>query len=318
MKRLRLYRIEIILVLVLAMAVAFFGYLGYGLLPADATVETFSGERALARAQDQVAFGARVAGVPANIAAGDALVDELVQLGWNVLIAPFGLPNGTTARNIIAVRTNKVANAPVGILGAHYDSRLLADADPDSANQTLSTPGAVDNAAGVAVLIELARTLDVTATGHTICLVLFDADDNANITGWEPLLGTTHFLQDLNTRVPQCGAPRFAVIVDTIGYAGQSLTPDSDSHPGLSNAIWQTAAQLDYPNQWVGQAIAPTPGAHTLFTQAGIPATILSSPNYPHDHTMQDTVDKLNVDSLSAVGNTLENWLEAGAAFGSQ
>jgi len=318
MKQLRLYRIEIILVLVLAMAVAFFGYLGYGLLPVDATVETFSGERALARAQDQVAFGARVAGVPANIAAGDALVDELVQIGWNVLIAPFSLPNGTTARNIIAVRTNTIANAPVGILGAHYDSRLLADADADPANHTLATPGAVDNAAGVAVLIELARTLDVTATGHTICIVLFDADDNANITGWEPLVGTTHFLQDLNTRVPQCGAPRFAVIVDTIGYAGQILAPDSNSHPGLTNAIWQTAAQLNYREQWVGQAPVVTPGTHTLFIQAGIPSTILFSPNYPHDHTMQDTVDKINVESLIAIGAPLENWLEAGAAFASQ
>ncbi len=318
MRQIRLYRIEIGLVFVLAMAVAFFGYLGYGLLPADATMETFSGERALARAQAQVALGARVAGTPANIADGDALVDELVQLGWNVLIAPFSLPNGATARNIIAVRTNQVANAPVGILGAHYDSRMLADADADPANHTLPTPGAVDNAAGVAVLIELARTLDVTATGHTICLVLFDADDNANITGWEPLLGTTHFLQDLNTRVPQCGAPRFAVVVDTIGYAGQTLAPDSNSHPGLSNAIWQIAAKLDSSNQWVGPAIAATPGAHTLFSQVGIPATILSSPNYPHNHTMQDTVDKLNVDSLTAIGNPLENWLEAGAAFASQ
>ncbi len=315
MSRLRHYSIEITLVMVLALSVAFFGYLGYGLLPANATAESFSGEQALTQARRQVAFGTRATGTPTNTQAGDALVNELAKLGWDVLIDPFGLPNGTTARNLIAIRSHDTPNSPVGLLGAHYDSRLVADADPNPANQTLPTPGAVNNAAGVAILLELARTLDGNASGHTVCLVFFDADDNANVPGWEPLLGSSHFLQGLSERVPRCASPRFAIIVNTVGYAGQTLYRDSNGHPGLTGALWETAAGLGADNPFRNELIDGAAGAHLLFAAVGIPAVRLSGQAYPLQHTLQDSADQLDAASLTAVGSTLESWLEAGATF---
>ncbi len=62
MVRLRLYSVELLLVLVLAGAVAYFAFLGYGLLTPAFVVEPFSGERALAYAAKQLEFGARATG----------------------------------------------------------------------------------------------------------------------------------------------------------------------------------------------------------------------------------------------------------------
>jgi glutaminyl-peptide cyclotransferase len=311
MNQLRGYSIEVVLVIVLALSVAFFGYLGYGLLPSN----SFSGERALANVQAQVAIGPRVAGTDRSVRASNALTRELTTLGWDVVIQPITLTNGTVARNIIAIRKDTNRNAPVAILGAHYDSRAAADADTDPANRTLLTPGANDNASGVGVLLELARTLDVNATKHAVCLVFFDADDNADLPGWAPLVGSTNFVQALNEPTFPCHAPQFVVIVEMVGNKNQRIYIDNSSHIGLSRAIWQVATNLGHNNQLISRQTGPITGAQTPFLQAGIPATILFGADYPYQHTMQDTLDKVNADSLAAVGSTLETWLESGAVF---
>jgi len=311
MKYVRAYRVELLLVLVLALAVTFFGYLGYGLIPSN----TFSGERAFAQAQAQVAWGPRVTGTEGNVRAGNALTTELTLLGWDVVIQPITMTNTVVARNIIAIHSGAHVNAPVVIVGTHYDSRALADADPVVANHTVPPPGANDNASGVAILLELARSLDVNATGHTVCLVFFDADDNANLIGWQPLVGSTNFAQALKEPKFPCKRPQAAIVVEMVGSADQKIYIDKSSHLGLSSAIWQTAAKIGQGDRFIPQQIAPIKGAHTPFIQAGIPATILYSVNYPYQHTMGDTIDRLNADSLAAVGSTLENWLEGGAAF---
>jgi hypothetical protein len=100
-----------------------------------------------------------------------------------------------------------------------------------------------------------------------------------------------------------------------VGYANQKIYIDNSSHLGLSTAIWQVAAKLGYSDTLIDRTRDAIPGEHTLFRQANIPATILFGADYAHQHTMQDTMDKLNADSLAVIGNTLENWLESGATF---
>jgi len=312
MKYLSAYRIEILLVLVLALAVTFFGYLGYGLLPSN----DFSGERALAQAQAQVGLGPRVTGTESGLRASNVLTQELTSLGWDVVIQPITLTNNAVARNIIAIRKNTTnRNAPIAFLGAHYDSRAASDADPTPANRTLPSPGANDNASGVGILLELARTLDVNTTGHTVCLVFFDADDDENLPGWQPLVGSTNFVEALKEPKFPCRTPQFAVIVEMVGNDSQKFYIDRNSHVGLSVAIWQNAANLGQGDRFVKRQIDPISGAHVPFIRAGIPTTILYGSDYRYRHTTKDTIDKLSAGSLATVGTTLEIWLEGGAQF---
>src|SRR5688572_19742910 len=166
MARLRLYSIELILVFVLGAAVSYFGFLGYGLLTPAFVVEPFSGDRALSYVEKQLEFGDRSSGSPSNIRTGDWLIEELRLLGWDVVVQPFVAPNDIPARNIIAIRSVTPTPARTGMLVTHYDTRMFADRDADPDNHIQPTTGANAGASGAAVLLELARTLDVAATGH--------------------------------------------------------------------------------------------------------------------------------------------------------
>ena len=126
---------------VLVAAVAFFGYLGYGLLRPEIINEPFSGEKALANAEKLLAFGPRATGTESSLQTGDWLVEQLRLMGWDVVIQPFRCRT-LSGRNILAVRSHSKPGSPVAMLTTHYDTRLVADRDPDPANRKRPTPGA--------------------------------------------------------------------------------------------------------------------------------------------------------------------------------
>jgi glutaminyl-peptide cyclotransferase len=314
MSRLRAYGIELVLVAILLGAVGFFAYLGSGLMQSNAEAQEFSGERALASAERQLGFGTRITGTDSSMRMSEWLTKELVRLNWHVLIEPFSVSDDVSAHNIIAVREHQTANAPVAIIGAHYDTRLVADRDANTANHTRSTLGANSGASGPAVLLELARTLDTNASGHTICLVFLDAEDNGGLPGWEPNLGSRYFVENLNLNgVNECAAARVAVIVDLVGNRDQQIYIEQTGDAALSQALWQVAGNLEYGDHLRNQARHAQPGTHMIFLEAGIRASVLADYDYPYRYTVGDTLDKLEADSFEAVGRTLETWLESGA-----
>ena len=313
MTRLRAYTSEILIILALVAAVGYFGYLAWGLrTPAEEVVADvdFSGQVALEQVAAQLAFGHRITGSETNRAMGDWLIQELTALGWKVTEQPFVAAGDVAARNLIAVQ----GSGPAGVIGAHYDTRMVADEDPDPALQAQPVPGANDGASGVAVLMELARTLDVAASGHTLCLVFFDAEDNGRIPSWDWILGSTYYVAHQED-VPPCIDPRFAVIVDMIGDADQQVYVERNSTPGLSQALWTQAAALGYEETIIARPGYAMLDDHTPFLQAGIPAADMIDFDYPHWHTTADTLDKISAQSLERIGRTVESWLEGGAAF---
>jgi glutaminyl-peptide cyclotransferase len=315
MARLRLYSIELILVLMLASAVSYFGFLGYGLLTPAFVVEPFSGDRALSYAERQLEFGERSTGSPSNIRMGDWLIEELRLLGWDVVVQPFVTPNNVPARNIIAIRSISPTPARTGMLMTHYDTRMFADRDPDAANHIQPTPGANAGASGTAVLLELARTLDIAATGHTICLVFLDAETNSDVEGWEGMLGSTHLVQRLDADIPRCRAPRFGIYLDMVGGQNQRLFAETTSFPLLTRNVWNVAAELGYGSAFVNEPTWSATDAHSRLREIDVPAITMSDYSYPHRATMQDTFDQLSAETLAKVGSTLKEWLERGAPF---
>ena len=302
------FRTEITLLVALAASAGFFGYLGYGLLELPGPPVSFSADQAMIYVEEQMAYGPRITGTPAHREMGVWVVKELKENGWDVLIQPFRPLEEVEGRNIIAYK----GSGPVIILGAHYDTRMIADHDPDPGNREKPVPGANDGASGVAVLLEMARTLDVASTNHTICLAFFDAEDNGYIPGWDWILGSRYFVENLD-ELGQCQSPRYTVIVDMIGDADQQLLWEPNSDRGLTEAIWSIAAQLGY-GEWFRLA----PGTHltddhTPFIEAGFTAIDIIDFTYPYWHTIEDTIDKLGVESFQRVGATLEMWLESGA-----
>lgn len=312
MQRIRAYAIELILIGALLAAVAFFGYLGYGLLRPDVVNEPFSGERALASVSSQLEFGPRVTGTEASLRMGDWLVEQLRLLGWDVVIQPFTINEQVQGRNIVAVRSPSQPGAPVALLATHYDTRLAADADPDPVRQQTPTPGANAGASGPAILLELARTLDVDAGGHTVCLAFFDAEANAGLPGWDANIGSRLFVESLPGSVPRCAAPRFVVGVDQAGAIDQRFFQNEAGDPALTGALWSVADNLELGARFPDQSRPMSLSATSVFSATGAATTDIMSTDYPYRATLADTPDKLSADTLGAAGLVLETWLEGG------
>lgn len=112
-------------------------------------------------------IGPRPAGSAAEGHAREYIARELRASGWDVSVQgpiPVGDSHLRTT-NLIACAAPRPDRWLV-ILGAHYDSLGRA-----------RSPGANDNASGVAVLLEVARTVDVRSLPFELRLVFFGAEE---------------------------------------------------------------------------------------------------------------------------------------------
>ncbi len=266
------------------------------------TTEGFSGERAYQDVQQQMALGPRTPGSAAHDRLVEWLKTELQNAGWEVEVQETTY-QGKAVRNVIAKRGVDKTTQPWIILGAHYDSRLQANQDPDPAKRTEPVPGANDGASGVAVLTELARTLPKDLDKQ-VWLVFIDSEDQGDIDGWDWILGSRAFAESLTAK------PDAVVIVDMIGDADLNIYLERNSTPEVANAIWQQAAELGYQNAFIPEYKYNMVDDHTPFLEKGIRAVDIIDFDYPYWHTTQDTADKVSAESLHIVGDTLLHWLE--------
>jgi hypothetical protein len=260
----------------------------------------FDTQRAFADLAYQVDLGPRLPGSEAHAAAVDWMAASLRDSGWQVEIQET-TRMGQPVRNVIA---KWGTGEPWIILGAHYDTRLEADHDPDLALRTQPVMGANDGASGVAVLLELARALPADYSG-TVWLVMFDVEDNGNIEGWDWILGSRSFAESLSEH------PDAVVIVDMVGDADLQLYLEANSDEMLRGQIWDQAAALGYGDIFINEEKHSMLDDHTPFLELGIPAVDIIDFDYPYWHTTQDTLDKVSAESLQAVGDTLLAWLLA-------
>ena len=246
-----------------------------------------------------MAFGPKPVGSEAGRKTGDYIIAQLKEHGWQVEEQEF-LHLGVPGRNIIG----RAGQGPVALIGAHYDTRRLADKDPDPALQAQPVPGANDGASGVAVLLELARVLDKERLTNEVWLTLFDAEDNGGLDGWKFSVGA----EDLASRLTV--KPEMVIIADMIGDRDQQIYKEQNSTPELVEKIWDIAARLGYEQSFIPTVKWPITDDHMPFLQRGIPAADLIDFDYPYWHTTQDTTDKVAPESLERVGRVLQTLLE--------
>ncbi len=272
----------------------------------------FDGAKAFEDLAAQMAFGARPTGSAAWVKTGDYILSTLKDYGWKTQEQPFDLNvNGALirGRNLIG----SLGSGPVIIIGAHYDTRLWADDDPDPAKRHDPVMGADDGASGVAVMLELARVL---AKGYTfnreIRLVFLDAEDNGEIPGWNDWsLGTTYYVDHLDV------APEYVVILDMIGDADLNIYYEGESMrsaPEIVHGIWDTAAALGYSQSFIPSLKYTMIDDHVPFISAGFKAIDIIDYDYPYHHTTSDTLDKVSAQSLERVGRTMQTYLVKTAA----
>lgn len=258
----------------------------------------FNAQRAYQDVLVQTGFGPRLPNTEAHEKTVDYIQEQLTAAGWQVELQ--------NSENLGHPMTNIIARRGTGaqwvILGAHYDSRLLADHDPDPMLQSQPVPGANDGASGVAVLLELARILP-RQLNQEVWLVFFDLEDQGRIEGYDWILGSQFFVDQLNEK------PDAVIVIDMIGDEDLQIYKEKSSTQALVNEIWQVAKDLSYEEIFSDEEKYSILDDHTPFLNAGIQAIDIIDFDYPYWHTTADTADKVSSESLEIIGNLLFAWL---------
>ena len=289
--------ISIYLILIGALMMIVSGWYAFAFLTQEKEALSFDGARAYEYARAQVELGSRSPGTEGHARVQELIRAELESAGWIVEVQD-SERLGHPIRNIIAKRNN---SAPQIILGAHYDTRFVADHDPDESKRDQPVPGANDGASGVAVLLELARSLPNDTV--PVWLVFFDTEDNGRIEGWDWILGSRAFAEEMPVN------PRAVVIVDMIGDADLNVYLEKNSDKTIRAEIWGTAEKLGYGDQIINTEKFAMLDDHTPFLEKGIPAVDMIDFDYPYWHTTGDTMDKISAKSLGVIGDTLWHWV---------
>jgi glutaminyl-peptide cyclotransferase len=264
----------------------------------SATELTFSGGKAIEHVQAQVDIGPRSVGSEGGRLTRDYIASTLEKRGWSTTVQEFTYL-GVSGANVVGSK----GSGPLVLLGAHYDTRSRADRD--LVNPALPVPGANDGASGVAVLLELARTLNVAKADAEVRLVFFDAEDQGNLDGWPFSVGASFSAEQLDVE------PVAVVVVDMVGDADQRILLEGNSDKELLSELWAVAAELGYEEHFVPESGYSLMDDHIPFRQKGWVAADIIDFDYPYWHTTQDTLDKVSADSLERVGRVLEVWLES-------
>ena len=236
---------------------------------------------------------------------------ELAALGYSVTSQRWTSAGGQEFRNVeVSIRGGDPA-AGVVVVGAHYDSNR-------------GTPGADDNASGVAAVLELARLLQNDKPGRTIQLVAF-ANEEVPFFG-TPDQGARRYVGALRERKADV---RSMLSIETIGYyaAGartqryppplNRFYPDTGNFIGfvgnlgsralVHEAIMAFRRHTPFPSHGAA-APASIPGVgwsdHEAFWAAGIPAVMITDTapfRNPYYHTRGDTPDRIDYERMTHV-----------------
>ncbi len=100
------------------------------------------------------------------------------------------------------------------------------------------------------------------------------------------------------------------ILLDMVGDANLVIPREVSSTNSLQDAIWTTAKDLDNDDIFVDSPGASILDDHRPFLDAGIPAVDLIHYPFPETwHTLNDTPENCDPNSLQAVGEVVETFL---------
>ncbi len=224
--------------------------------------------------------------------------------------------NGKVHQNLILnLNLDCQSDLPPIIIGAHYDA-------------VPGTPGADDNATGVAVLLELAAVLAISPLKYPVRLVAFDLEEYG-------LLGSTAYAQQLKQAKQKL---RLMLSLEMLGYRDQA--EGSQTYPDIIKRFYSDRADfialvgnlvaipdlIHFSRQMKRNGtpieVLPDPSAGKLLPITGfsdhlpfwqqkyraIMVTDTAMLRNPHYHQASDTIETLDLDFLT---NTCQSLIAA-------
>ena len=254
------------------------------------------------------------------VLAADWIEASWADLDLQVTRLPYELSGGDEVVNLQVVLPGRDRELPCLVVGAHYDTFG-------------NTPGADDNASGVALLLELSRDLRESSLARDVRLVAFACEEPPYFDTAE--MGSARYVAALEN----AGVPVLAMVsLESLGCfrdaAGTQSYPAGLSwlFPGRGHFVAvvgdvgsrrlasRTARLLiDHGTLPVESAALPSflPGVdwsdHRSFRARGIPAVMLTDTapfRNPHYHRRTDTPETLDYRAMALLADALPRIVE--------
>ena len=278
------------LVVVLLVALGFSSLTSPPPQPTDAPSTEFSALRAMEHVEE-IAREPHPMGSAENVAVRRYIVRQLSALGLDAetqeVVVPDYFRNPTNTVQVVNVMARLEGADSTGaiVLMAHYDSAL-------------GTPGANDNAAAVAAVLEVGRIVtSIPQLRNDVILLLTDGEEPP------PRFGASAFVAEH----PWFADVGMVVNFEAIGGSGPSMLLETGGSPSWVIDGWSTAASRPVAFSFLSETVELLGGADTDFAPflaEGVPGLnfvyLRGSPIY---HTRYDSPDRVDLASLQHHGD---------------
>lgn len=221
--------------------------------------------------------------------------------------------HGTLENIILNLPSRNPQKCPI-IIGAHYDT-------------VPGSPGADDNASGIAVLLSMAKALSNTPLSRPVRLIAFDLEEYG-------LLGSRAYVDALKA---QSKKVHFMISLEMLGYIDSR--PGSQSYPSIVKNFYPDVGNFialignlpsipkmyrikrslqasGAPCEWLPVPLKgrPLPSTrrsdHAPFWDYNCPAIMITDTadfRNPHYHQPSDTIETLDINFISHIATGLVN-----------
>ena len=243
-------------------------------------------------------------------AAADHIGESLRKMGYVVRERGYTI-EGKTVKNLEIELLGRARPEEIVLFGAHYDS-------------VAGSPGANDNATGVAALLSLAQLANHQTFARTLRFVAFVNEEPPYYRTWN--MGSRVYARESAQRGERIAA---MLSLETIGYYSQVAGSQEYPFPlnyffphtgnfigfvgnlGSRRLLHQIVAAFRKHAHFPSQGVAapdkiPGIGASDQwsFWEEGFPGVMVTDTapyRYPHYHTRSDTPDMVDYDSMAQV-----------------
>lgn len=235
-------------------------------------------------------IGVRTKATPSETDAATYIAERFESYGYEVTIERFSVPEGTS-RNVVA-RWPSSKKYPF-VIGGHMDT-------------VPGSPGANDNASGLAVILELARMFAGTPQANFVHFAAFGAEEyGANQNSHHD--GSTAFVRRIGTE----GRSRLAGMtsVDMVADGRPLLIGNSGiAADVVARTLYNKISKKGIAVRFIKLCDCSD---HGPFEHAGIPASFAYSGQDANYHSPSDTVPNLEPDDLARTGRAMRVFVKA-------
>ncbi len=259
-------------------------------------------------------IGPRISGTEGMTKQQAFLKKHFERLGGQVTMQTFtgdqeGRPKVKMANMIVS--WNPESDRRV-LLCSHYDTRPIADQEPERADWDKPFLSANDGGSGVALLMEWANHMKGFKSVVGVDFVFFDGEEYIfDLENDKYFLGSEHFALEYILEQPKYHYLG-GVLLDMVGGKNARFPKEENSvmlAGPMVDTIWSIARKEKCAafSERIGDSVLDD---HLALNRVGIPAVDIIDFDYPHWHRLTDLPENCSAAPMAQVAKVLSIWIQ--------